>query len=169
MCPSLVKEHPPLTFYPNFLHRSKFTQMSTHPWPSCGWRLRSTASSAIHIWGKKLCVILHQRLLQGIFVQTDVANAVYTMSYTMLMVTWYHSECCVVRTRLQVAGGSVLCTHNYLSTYTITCFKGIESLETWHGCSFMVKCRNIQKSTHLLFGRLVRSSTTCALSPDYGS
>ena len=38
---------------------SKFTWMTAHPEASFTWTLRSTASSAMHIWGKKICAILH--------------------------------------------------------------------------------------------------------------
>jgi len=68
--------------------------MSAHPGASFTWNLRNTVASAMHIGGKKLCVILH-RLLQGIFALTNVANGACTASYTMLMVTWCLSECCV--------------------------------------------------------------------------
>ena len=37
----------------------------------------------------------HQRLLKGVFVSTDVANALHTVSYTMLTVTWNYAESCV--------------------------------------------------------------------------
>ena len=37
--------------------------MSTHPGASITWSLRSRASSAMHIWGKKLRVIFHRRHL----------------------------------------------------------------------------------------------------------
>ena len=46
-------------FYENF------TRMSAHPWASFAWSLRSTASSAVHICGKKLRVILHRASLPG--------------------------------------------------------------------------------------------------------
>ena len=36
--------------------------MSAHPGASFAWSLRHTASSAMHIWGTKLHVILHWRL-----------------------------------------------------------------------------------------------------------
>ena len=42
---------------------SKFTQMSAHSGASVTRSLRSRASSAMHIWGKKLCVIFHRRHL----------------------------------------------------------------------------------------------------------
>ena len=56
---SLVKERPPPTFGPISCIGSKFTQMSAHPGVSFAWSLRSTASSALRISGKKLRVILH--------------------------------------------------------------------------------------------------------------
>ena len=61
----LTKEHPPPTFDPFCCIGSKFTWMSAHPGASFAWSWRSTASSAMQIWGKKLCLIhvLHQRHL----------------------------------------------------------------------------------------------------------
>ena len=45
-------------------------------------------SMPMHIWGYKLCVVLHQSLLRGMFVNTDEANTVCTMRYTVFRVTW---------------------------------------------------------------------------------
>ena len=68
----LAKNVPTPYYWPNFLYRSKFTWMSAHLWESFAWSLTSTTLSIMwHIWGKKLCVVLHQRLLRGIFAQTD--------------------------------------------------------------------------------------------------
>ena len=72
---SLAKERP---FPPPFVScsGSKFTWMCAQPGVSFAWllecnhgSLRSTASNPMYIWGKKLCVILHWRLLhvQGSF------------------------------------------------------------------------------------------------------
>ena len=55
---------------------SKFTQMRAHTGASFTWSLRSTASSAVHIWGKKLRVILHRRLLQG---RTKIMRYMYAL------------------------------------------------------------------------------------------
>ena len=78
---SLVKDPRPY-FWPNFLYTSKFTWMSAHPGASAvySWSLKSTTTSAMHSWGKKL---LRYASLQGRFALTDV---VHTASYTMLMV-----------------------------------------------------------------------------------
>ena len=64
---SLRKERPPPTFDPIPCIEWRFSWMSTHPGASFTWSLRTTASSAMFIWGKKLHAILQQRLLQGIF------------------------------------------------------------------------------------------------------
>ena len=115
---SLTKKHPPPTFGPISCIVSKFTWMSA---------LKSTLTEferhslkCMHIWGKKLCVILHRRLLQCSFGCTDVANAVCTASYTMLMVPF--RVLCAVGHDLEVDGGSVA------RHCSIICFKGIESL-----------------------------------------
>ena len=78
---------------------SKFTRMSAHPGVSFTRSLRSTASSTIHIWGKKLHVILHRKLVQGIFVWADIPDVVGTASYTILMP---FRVLCVVRTWLGI-------------------------------------------------------------------
>ena len=47
----------------------------------------------------------------------DMANAACTASYTMLMVTWCHSGCCVPSgLDFEAAGGSIVCycLSNYL-------------------------------------------------------
>ena len=48
---SLRKEHLPPTFGPMYCIGSKFTWMSAHTIASFVWSLRSTPSSAMHIWG----------------------------------------------------------------------------------------------------------------------
>ena len=86
--------------------------MSAHPGVTelqeCTCRVWETQPQVLYISEvKKLCVILHQRLLQGSFAWTDIANAVYTVSYTLLMVTWCRSECCVLSgIGFEAAGGS---------------------------------------------------------------
>ena len=51
-------------FWPNFLYRVKVYSNEHPPW---GERLRRAHSNAMHIWSKKLRIILHRRLLlQGI-------------------------------------------------------------------------------------------------------
>ena len=72
----------------------------------------------------------------------DVGNAVRTAIYTMLTVTWCHSECCVP------SGFALKLLVFLLYIIIIICFEGIKLLETWHGRSCMVKCQNTQKSTH---------------------
>ena len=57
------------------------------------------------------------KVTQGIFALIHVANAVHTLSYTMFMVTWCSSECCVSSgLDLEAAGGSVAryCFSNYV-------------------------------------------------------
>ena len=105
---SLVKEHPltkecpPAIFDPIYCIGSKFSPMSAHPGAS--FVSASIASNAMHITGKKLCVILHRRLLN------NIANAVRTRNYTVLTVTWCCSECCVSSgLDFKAANGSV-CT-----------------------------------------------------------
>ena len=70
---------------------------------------------------KKLCIILHQRLLQSIFAYTDVANVVCTMSYTMLTVTRCCSESVVCGQDLTLKPLVVLL---YITACPIICFKG---------------------------------------------
>ena len=60
---SLTKDRLPPTFGPFSCTWSKFTLVSAHPGARFMWSLRSTASTAMHTWGKKLCVILHRRHL----------------------------------------------------------------------------------------------------------
>ena len=96
----LTKECPPPTFGPISCTGSKFTQMRTHPGISYAWNLRSTSSSPMHVWGKKLHVVLHKRLLQGIFVYIDTANVVCAVSYTIVTVTWQFRVLCAIRTWL---------------------------------------------------------------------
>ena len=55
-----TKEYPPSTFGPISCIGSKFIWMSAHPGASFASSLRSTASSAMRVSGKKLCVILHR-------------------------------------------------------------------------------------------------------------
>ena len=70
--------HPWKSGYPlllarlNFRYRVKVYSNEHPPWSKLRmvdgvylWSLRSTATSAMHIWGKKLRVMLHRRLLQG--------------------------------------------------------------------------------------------------------
>ena len=85
---SLVKKRPPLnehqppTFGPISWIGSKFTHMSAHHGVSFAWLieytngvLRSTVFIAMHIWGKKLRIILtkgYYYLLQSCFGKSDV-------------------------------------------------------------------------------------------------
>ena len=55
----LPKERPSPTFGPISCIGSKFTRMSAHHGASFAWSLKSTASSAMRISGKKLRVVLH--------------------------------------------------------------------------------------------------------------
>ena len=113
----LTKECPPPTFGPTSCTGSKFTQMSTHPGISYAWSLRSTSSALCMSDCKKLHVVLHQRLLQGIFVQTDTANVVCAASYTIVTVTWQFRLLCAVRTRLLNPLVVLLQYIYYLSNY----------------------------------------------------
>ena len=70
--------------------------------------------------GQKLCVVIHQSLLWGIFVNTDETNAVRTVRYTVFMVT----RCCQLFA-LRVLSG---CKQD--------------------GHSFVATCGNTQKSVH---------------------
>ena len=114
-CPLTIASLAPY-FWPNFLYRVKLysnecpprseLRVANEAYP---WNLRSTVPSLVQIWGKKLCVILHWRSLQRIFAMTNIANAVCTVSYTMLMVTWCRSECCVPSgLYFEAVGGSVV-------------------------------------------------------------
>ena len=60
--PLLKERLPPHSFRPNFLYRVKLylPTLQVH-----SWSLGRIASNTIHMLGKKLCVILHQRLLKG--------------------------------------------------------------------------------------------------------
>ena len=63
-----TKERPPPTRGPISCIGSKFIWISAHPGASFAWSLRSTASNAMRISGKKLYVTLHRNIIQGIFV-----------------------------------------------------------------------------------------------------
>ena len=139
-------------FWTNFLFRVKVYWISTHPGADVEWawhdkwsvlmEVRSTATSAMHIWGMKLGVILQQKFLQSSF--ADVANATCKASYTVLIATWCHSESCMLLVAL-------LYTTDYL-------LRGIEQM--WNGHSFMVKCGITRKSGHDLFVGLARCYAT---------
>ena len=59
----LMKVHPPPTFYLISCLGSMFTKMRAQSGVRFVLSLRSTASSAMHIWGKKTSCILHWMLL----------------------------------------------------------------------------------------------------------
>ena len=146
---SRVKEYPPTpSFWPNFLFRVKVHLNVCPAWSELcvaigvqSWSLRSTASSTRHIWGKKLRVILHRRLLQDSIAQTDVADVACTASYTMLTVTWCCSEHCAPSgLDFKAAGGSVVrcclsasshCKHD-MGTLS---WLNVETLERAQRCS----------------------------------
>ena len=54
------------------------------------WSLRSTATSAMHFWGKKLCVTLLRRLLQGRYAKIlfYYKAALYKRMYVMRCAPW---------------------------------------------------------------------------------
>ena len=121
--------------WPNFLYRVKFTWTHTHPRARFVWVLRSTASSTMHIWGKK---ILHQRQLcvdgcrqcgahreLHYFINGDmVPFRVLCGARTQLWSHWwFHCR---------------LCLSNYL----------LRGHWPWRGRSFVIKCRNTRKSPH---------------------
>ena len=74
---SLTKEHPPPPLGPICCTRS-FTWMSAHPRASFASALIKFKKHSQSVWGKKLHVILHRRLPQGSFAQTDVPSVVDT-------------------------------------------------------------------------------------------
>ena len=149
---------------------SKFTQ-SAHPGASFAWCLRSTATSTMHIWGKKLRVILHQRLLKA-----SLHRQMWLMRCTLWTTpcSWWHAECCVASgPNFEAAGGSVVCY--YLSNYLLqgqwasrykhdliallsgsppallkNVFHRGEGRAWERGYDLKVKCRNTQKSAHHL-------------------
>ena len=106
----LTKEHPNPSFGPIYLYRVNVHSNEFPPWNKLRVELRSTASSIINTSPKvnttrHLCV-------------DGLSNAVHTTSYTMLMVTWYRSECCVSSgLNFKVAGCSVV--HHYLSKHLL--------------------------------------------------
>ena len=85
---SLAKKHPPPTFGPISCIAPSLLELA--PWyklSKCICRVWEAQLKALCISeARKLCVILHRRLLQWSLGCTDVANAVCTASYTMLMV-----------------------------------------------------------------------------------
>jgi len=61
----------------------------------------------------------------------DVANAIHTVSYTIIMVLLsvvYH----------QALTLKALVALLYITVFLVICFKGITLLWTWHGHSFVV-------------------------------
>ena len=78
---SLMKEHQHATFDPVSCLRPKFTQNEHPPWSEVcvdnGVYLWSVSTAQVLcISGARKCIILHQRLLQGSFALTNVANVV---------------------------------------------------------------------------------------------
>ena len=74
----------------------------------------------------------------------DVSNAVYTASYGDMVP---FELLCGVRTK-------PLVVPLYVIICPIISFEGIESLYTWHGHSFVVKCGSTQKSAHSPFWQI---------------
>ena len=84
-----LEKHPCTPYFlPKTLHRVKVYSNEPHSGASfprliecTRWALRSTASSAMHIWGKELQVVLHQRLSQARLLCTDrLANPLQATS-----------------------------------------------------------------------------------------
>ena len=76
----------------------------------------------------------------------------HSTSYTMLMVTCCHSECCVSSGfDFEAVGGSIV-------PYCL-CLRGSSHCKYDMGTLlWLIACGSIQKSVHPLFGRLVRCS-----------
>ena len=97
-----VKPRTPLTWAASALPLSHDNRRTTNPHKPLyyciftSWHLISfifsmrqdALSMPMHIWGYKLCVVLHQSLLRGSFVNTDETNAVCIVRYTVFTVTW---------------------------------------------------------------------------------
>ena len=114
----------PLRFGPISCIGSKFNRMSAHPGASFMWSLRTTASSTMHIWSKKLCVILQQMLLQGIFHidRHSKCNAHHKLHHA-------HSDIVLFRVLChQDSTSKLLVVPLYITVCPIVCFKGIELL-----------------------------------------
>ena len=83
----------------------------------------------------------------------DVANAVHTVSYSMLTVTWCRSECCVPSgLDFEAAGGSVVCYYCFVLRASSHCKHDMGALSWLNAEAF-------ERAPIPLFGRLVRCST----------
>ena len=103
----------------------------------------------MHITGKKLCVILHRRLLY------NIDNAVRTLNYTVLTVTWCCSECCVSSgLDFKATNGSV-CTLLFVQLFaSIT----LSRCKCDMGTLSWLNAETLERAPTPLLGRLVRCS-----------
>ena len=108
-------------FWPNLLYRvysnecplwsERRVTNKAHP-----WTFESTAPNTMDFEERKVCIIFHWRLLQVRLLGIDGMLLMWSWS-TMLMVTWCHSECCV------------LSGLDFQAVYPNICFEGINM--TW--------------------------------------
>ena len=94
----LAKEHPTPTFGPIFCIRSKFTWMSTHPGVSFMWLIKA------HLWSVEKHSVKRYAYLRVRKLNFTFSGGValcrswligVLASYTMLMVVFCCSECCI--------------------------------------------------------------------------
>ena len=105
--------HSLYTFGPISYIGSKSIWMSDHPGASFTWSLRSTASSAMHIWDTKLWVILHRRLQLCIDGHSECG------AHRELQCSWWHDAIQSVvchQKNFEATGSSAAChcLSNYL-------------------------------------------------------
>ena len=108
-------------FWPNLVYRvysNEYPLWSEHRVTNKAhpWTFESTAPSTMDSEERKLCIIFHWRLLQVGLLSIDRMLLMWSWS-TMLMVTWCHSECCV------------LSGLDFQAVYPNICFEGINM--TW--------------------------------------
>ena len=151
-----MKECPLPTFGLFSCIGSKFTWMSPHPRMSFVWSLRSTATSAMHISGKKLWVILHWRHLciEGhSYRELQWCGAVLCAVRAQLWSRWW-SYCMLLFVQL-LASRAFICYKHDMGTLS---WLNVELLKTfWQTCRWHSFAVNI---TWALFHgfRLVRCS-----------
>ena len=123
-----MKEHPPPTFalISCSCMGSKFTQMSAHAGGSFTRSLRYFTVTT-----RQLCVDRRSKRS----VHSELRHA-YGDGAVQSVVCHEDSTSKLLMVLLSI----IICP--------VICFEGIKSLLTWHGCSFVIKCRNTQKTTH---------------------